>query len=154
MKLAQLNISRLVAAKDHPTLAEFMDNLDLVNRIAERSPGFVWRLKDETGPGATDIVVTDDPRVIVNMSVWESVEALEDFVWNTLHEKFYRKRNNWFEPWPGPHLVMWWLENDHMPTLADGLARLALLQEKGGTEDAFGWQQLHDAKLWQSRRCA
>jgi hypothetical protein len=111
-------------------------------------------LKDDSGPGATDIIVTEEPRVIVNMSVWQTLDALEDFVWNILHEKFYRKRGNWFEPWPGAHLVLWWLQNDAMPTLAEGLARLALLNEKGPTEEAFGWQQLGDAKLWQTRRCA
>lgn len=154
MLLAQLNIGKLVSAKDDPAVAAFMNGLELVNSIAERSPGFVWRLKDDTGPGATDLVVTDDPRVIVNMSVWESVETLEDFVWKTLHEKFYRKRGNWFEPWSGPHLVLWWWDKSEMPTLAEGLRRLELLVTQGSTEDAFGWSHLREAVLWQTRRCA
>jgi hypothetical protein len=154
MPLAQLNIGRLIADKDDSRVAEFMDNLELVNSIAERSPGFLWRLKDDSGENATDLAVTDDPQVIVNMSVWENVETLEAFVWNTLHEKFYRKRGNWFAPWDGPHLALWWWDKAEMPTLEQGLAKLAQLAAQGPSDEVFGWQQMGDAKLWQQRRCA
>src|SRR4051794_30200188 len=88
LHLAELNVARLKYPLDDPRIAEFADNLDLVNGIAERSPGFVWRLKDESG-NATDIRGFDDPLVIVNMSVWRNAESLERFVWNTLHKRFY-----------------------------------------------------------------
>jgi Domain of unknown function (DUF3291) len=152
MPLAQLNIGRLIADKTDLSVAGFMDNLALVNAIAERAPGFLWRLKDESNDNATDLPVTDDPRVIVNLSLWESVQTLEAFVWTTLHEKFLRKRGDWFAPWEGPHLVSWWWQEAEMPTLAQGLERLAQLAAHGPTDEAFGWQQLSEARLWQQRR--
>src|SRR5713226_7509770 len=94
--LAQLNIGRLRYDLDDPRLADFIDNLARVNAIAERSEGFVWRLKDETG-NATNIRAFEDPRMTVNMSVWESVEALEKYVWQTVHKRFYGRRSEWFE---------------------------------------------------------
>ena len=120
MHLAELNIARLKYPLDDPKVAEFADNLDLVNGIAERSPGFVWRLKDETG-NATDIQAFDDPMMIVNMSVWQDAESLEHFVWNTLHKRFYQKKGNWFEPMGRPHFVMWWVPAGHIPTPQEAL---------------------------------
>ena len=85
--LAQLNIGRLVAPTDDPRVAAFMANLDRVNALAERSPGFVWRFQDDSG-NATAVRPFADPDLLVNMSVWESAEALERFVWNTVHKHF------------------------------------------------------------------
>ena len=89
--LAQLNIGRLRYPTDDPRVADFMNNLDLVNSLAERSNGFVWRLKDDNG-NATNIRPFADPTMIVNMSVWENVETLERFVWQTIHKRFYGRR--------------------------------------------------------------
>src|SRR5262245_45437647 len=105
--LAQLNIARLRYPGDDPRVADFMDNLDRVNALAERSEGFVWRLKDEAG-NATEIQAFDDDMIIVNMSVWRDAESLEHFVWNTVHKQFYRRRAEWFSLMDKQHLVMWW----------------------------------------------
>jgi Domain of unknown function (DUF3291) len=81
-QLAQVNIGRTVAPLDSPRLAGFVDRLDEVNAQADAAPGFVWRLKTEDN-NATSIAVFDDPGLIINMSVWESVEALADYVFAT-----------------------------------------------------------------------
>jgi hypothetical protein len=151
--LAQLNVARALDDMDSPRLADFMSALDRVNAVAERSPGFVWRLKDEAG-NATDIKVTPDPRLIVNMSVWESAEQLEQFVWRTVHKRVYEKKSKWFDPPQEAHFVMWWIPIDHRPTTEEALARLAHLNRHGPTPDAFGWESLPHIKLWMSQTCA
>ena len=95
--LAQLNVGHIRNPTDDPRMAEFMDALDGVNALAERSPGFVWRLKDDSN-NATNILVTKDPTFLINMSVWQTPEQLEHFVWNTVHKRIYQKKGNWFEP--------------------------------------------------------
>ncbi len=151
--LAELNIARLRYPKGDPRMAEFFDNLDRVNAVAERMPGFVWRLKDEGG-NATDIPFSADPMVIANFTVWETPEALERYVFQTVHTAFYRKRDQWFERMAGPHMVFWWIEPGHVPTLADAALRLADLAANGPTVRAFGWSDLKSAELWRAQRCA
>jgi Domain of unknown function (DUF3291) len=99
--LAQLNIGRIRYEIDDPRMADFTNNLALVNGIAERSAGFIWRYIDDSG-NATNTRPYDDPRIIVNFSVWESVDALERFVWQTVHKRFYGRRTDWFEHFEGP----------------------------------------------------
>ena len=106
--LAQLNIGRFRYPTDDPRMADFMNNLDLVNALAERSQGFVWRLKDDSG-NATNFRPFPDPQMAVNLSVWESTEALERFVYQTVHKRFYGRREEWFDKLEGPHAVMWWI---------------------------------------------
>jgi hypothetical protein len=132
---------------------EFARNLDLVNGIAERSEGFVWRLKDDSGT-ATDIRAFDDPMVIVNMSVWRDPLDLERFVWNTVHKHFYRKRAEWFALMEKQYFVMWWVDEGHEPALEEAKARLEYLHENGDSDFAFGWSHLPHVKLWQQARCA
>jgi hypothetical protein len=151
--LAQLNIGRLRYATDDPRMADFMNNLDLVNRLAERSKGFIWRLKDESGD-ATNIRPFPDPNMAVNMSVWESVEALERFVWQTIHRRFYGRRLQWFDTMYGPHLVMWWIHAGHLPTLDEAKERLEHLAAHGPSDHAFGWESVPSAQLWKTARCA
>lgn len=134
--IAQLNIARAKAPLDDPLLADFVAQLDAVNAMAEESPGFVWRLKDDSG-NATDIRAYDDPRLIVNMSVWQSIDALFDFTYKTAHTKVMSRRKEWFEPLPGPHLVLWWTAAGTVPTLADGQARLDYLDRHGPSAAAF-----------------
>src|SRR2546429_3938611 len=95
-QLAQINIARLIAPIDDPRIAEFVNQLDPINRLAEESPGFVWRLQSESG-NATDIAYNDDPFIIVNMSVWESIETLPDFAYKSDHARVLRDRAKWFE---------------------------------------------------------
>lgn len=150
--LAQINIARLLHPSDDPRVAEFMDNLDAVNAVAERSPGFVWRYADESG-NATDTQAFDDPQVIVNLSVWESAEALEQFVFRTVHKQFYGKRRAWFDPSFGPALALWWIEAGTTPTLDEALARWRKLRDEGPSADVFGWEGAASAELWKTARC-
>jgi hypothetical protein len=151
--LAQLNIGRLRYEIGDPRMAEFVDNLTRVNAIADRTQGFVWRLQDDGG-NATGFRPYDDPLIAINMSVWESVEALERYVWQTAHKRFYGKRHQWFEPFDGPYFVMWWVPAGHRPTIQEGVEKLEYLRQHGASDDAFGWQDLPTAQLFKTARCA
>ena len=107
-----------------------------------------------TGVTCAATQVSQNPRVIVNMSVWEDAKSLEEFVWKTVHERFYTKRGEWFEPYGKANLVMWWVEDGHEPTVSEALMRLGTLQAGGPSEKAFGWESLQDANLWREKRCA
>ena len=136
MKLAQLNIALAKYPLDAPEIKEFVDNLELVNGIAESSEGFVWRLKDESGD-ATKIQAFDDPNMIVNMSVWDSVDSLKNFMFRTHHRDFMRRKGDWFHRLPEDTYVLWWIEEDHIPTLEEAIERLEHLREIGDTPYAF-----------------
>ena len=136
MKLAQLNIALAKYPLDAPEIKEFVDNLELVNGIAESSEGFVWRLKDESGD-ATNIQAFDDPNMIVNMSVWDSVDSLKNFMFRTHHRDFMRRKGDWFHRLPEDTYVLWWIEADHIPTLEEAIERLEHLREIGDTPYAF-----------------
>ncbi|MEM7226200.1 MAG: DUF3291 domain-containing protein [Pseudomonadota bacterium] len=151
--LAELNVATALDELDSARLADFMAALDKINGIAERSPGYVWRLTDEGGD-ATSIRVSDDPRFIVNLSVWETVEAFEHFVWNTVHRRVYQKRTKWFEAPKTPNLVMWWIPAGQLPSLEEAMAKLAQLTAEGPSEEAFGWESLENIQLWKQQRCA
>jgi hypothetical protein len=151
--LAELNIGRVRYELTDPRMAGFVDNLDLVNGLAERSDGFVWRLKDDSG-NATSLRAFDDARVILNISVWENVEALERFVWRTVHKRFYGRRHEWFDKFDGPYFVMWWVEPTHRPSIAEALERLDHLKRNGTSDHAFGWDGVASAVHWKTARCA
>ncbi len=144
--LAQINIGRLVAPVDDPKIAEFVAQLDEVNALADATPGFVWRLRSEAG-NATDVVYNDDPFVIVNMSVWESVEALRDYVYQSRHTEVLRDRAKWFEKMEKPHYCLWWVPAGHIPTVAEGRERLEHYQTHGATPVAFWFSQRFDAPV-------
>jgi len=150
--IAQLNIGRFRYPTDDPRMAGFMANLDRINALAERSAGFVWRLRDASN-NATAIRPESDPTMAVNLSVWESVEALEGFVWATVHKQFYNRKSDWFEKLAAPHFVMWPISAGHIPDLAEAMARLEHLTARGDTDFAFGWGHLAHIKLWMSRKC-
>ena len=143
-ELAQVNIARALAPLDSPQLADFVDNLDRINAVADRAPGFVWRLQDESG-NATDIQIDDDPLLIVNLSVWQSQQALEDFAYRTAHKKIFERRQAWFEAPKGPHLALWWVPAGHRPDVAEAMAKLALLAEQGPSPEAFTFKQAYPA---------
>ena len=137
--LAQLNIGRIRYEIDDPRMADFTNNLALVNCIAERSAGFIWRYIDESG-NATNTRPYADPRIIVNFSVWESVDALERFVWQTVHRRFYGRRADWFEHFEGPSVVLWWVPVGHRPSVEEAVARIEHLKQHGACHYAFDWQ--------------
>ncbi|MGC4053108.1 MAG: DUF3291 domain-containing protein [Paludibaculum sp.] len=134
--LAQINIARLVAPLDDPRISAFVSQLDEINALAESSPGFVWRLKSDSG-NATDIAYSEDPFVIVNMSVWTSVDALRDFTYSTRHVEVFRDRSLWFERMETPHYCLWWIPAGHVPTVAEGRERLQHYQRHGATPHSF-----------------
>lgn len=134
--LAQLNVGRTLHPIDDPRLAGFTGRLAEINALAEASPGYVWRLQDESGD-ATGIHVFDDPLIIVNLTVWRSVEELFAFTYHTDHVGVFRGRRAWFAEWPGPHLVLWWIAAGRIPTVTDALGRLERLAANGPSPEAF-----------------
>jgi hypothetical protein len=134
--LAQINVGRLRAPVDDPMIADFVANLDRINELAESQPGFVWRLVGE-GNDATDIQpVPDDPLLAINMSVWSDLDALAGFVYRTAHREVMRRRREWFEAMD-TYMTLWWVPVGHTPTPAEGMARLAILERRGPTAEAF-----------------
>lgn len=134
--LAQVNIGRFRAPIDDPIMEGFKSQLDPINELADRSPGFIWRLQTEDG-NATAIRPYADERMAINMSVWESLETLQQFVYRSVHVGPIRDRKAWFEPIDGPILALWWIPAGHIPTIAEALERLQWLKERGPTTDAF-----------------
>ncbi len=153
--LAQLNVGRLVAPTDDPRVAEFMAALDRVNGLGKRMPGFVWMMEGsgEPGTGNTEAKIGGDPRYVSNLTVWQDVESLETFVWNTVHKRFYDRRREWFEVLGDMHFVMWWVPKGHRPSLEEALAKLDHLRAHGDSDEAFGWAYLENATLWRTKRC-
>lgn len=146
MHLAELNVGRLVAPTDDPRVKEFMDALDRVNGLGKRMPGFVWMMEGsgEPGTGNTETKIDGDPQFVANLTVWESVETLRSFVFDTIHKRFLDRREEWFEILGAMHFVMWWVPEGHQPTLAEALERLEDLRANGPSERAFGWAYLQD----------
>ncbi|WP_077147946.1 DUF3291 domain-containing protein [Sphingopyxis sp. KK2] len=139
-ELAQINIARFRLPADHVANRDFMDALDGVNAIAEASDGFVWRLVGD-GNDATDVAVTDDPQLIANMSVWRDLDALAAFVYRQPdHLAIMKRRKEWFDH-IGLYQVLWWVPAGHRPTVAEGMARLAILDAEGPTAEAFTFKR-------------
>lgn len=141
--VAQLNVGRAVAALDDVRMADFMNQLDEINAMAELSPGFVWRLKSDSG-NATDIKISDDPLFIINLSVWRTIDDLHAFVYRSDHKDVFARRFEWFERRHGPGLVMWWQQAGTVPTPQDAMERLTLLTELGPTAAAFTFKERFD----------
>ncbi|MCE8008827.1 DUF3291 domain-containing protein [Aestuariivita sp.] len=156
MHLAELNIGRLLAPTDDPRVAEFMENLDRINGLGKRMPGFVWMMEGsgEPGTGNTENAIGDDPQAVANLTVWQDAPSLEKFVWGTIHKRFYERRQEWFEVLGAMHFVMWWVPAGHRPSLDEALARLEHLKAHGDSEHAFGWSHLKDSDMWRTHQCA
>jgi Domain of unknown function (DUF3291) len=138
--LAQLNISRILSdTMDDPIMADFVAQLNTINTLGESSKGFVWRLKDEGG-NATHINPFDDERIIVNLTVWESIEDLMNFAFKTAHAMVMKDRNKWFEKFGKPSTVLWYIEEGHIPTPEEARERLEHLQTNGASEFAFDFK--------------
>lgn len=130
--IAQINVARFRVAREEPVNAEFEAALDEVNRLAEASCGFVWRM---VGEGESD-----DPALTINMTVWESVDALAAFAYRNLtHRAVMRRRAEWFVEMPA-YLALWWIEAGSLPTLGEGLAKLELIGRVGPTAEAFDFR--------------
>ena len=138
--LAQLNIGRLAAPLDSAQLADFVSGLDPVNALADAAPGFVWRLKDEDGGNATSYAISDDPMVIVNMSVWTDHRSLWNFVYDDTHRALLHRRREFFTRMAQAYTVLWWVPAGHLPTLDEARDRLEHLRTHGPTAHAFRLQ--------------
>jgi Domain of unknown function (DUF3291) len=138
--LAQINVARMLYPIDHAGMAAFVRALGPINAMADRAPGFVWRLQDESG-NATAFNPFDDPMIIVNMSVWASIEALFDFVYQTDHTAIMRRRKAWFEKPPEAHMALWWIPAGPLPTVHEGRARLLHLRAHGPSAFAFSFKR-------------
>ena len=156
--LAEFNIGTLRYEWDDPQVVDFVNGVALVNEIAERSAGFVWRMTDDDMDAAQNDaagVLGGNPRTASTQSVWESVEALEQFVWNTVHKRFYDRKGEWYgdDKNTGPRLVMWWVPEGHKPSIEEAKARLDHLAAHGDSDHAFGWAHLKAARLWRAKQC-
>lgn len=140
--VAQLNIALPREPLEAPLLADFVAALEPVNAAADVAPGFVWRLRDDDGGDATTIRAFGDDRLIVNMSVWESLDALRAFVYTApMHRGVLRERRRWFEGLGEAHLVLWWVPAGHEPSVEEAEERLARLRAQGPTAGAFTFRQ-------------
>jgi len=136
--LAQINIGRILAPLDDPSMYGFVSRLQEINALAERSPGFVWRLQTDAG-NATDIRPYEDNTVLVNMSVWESLDHRRQYVYRTDQADVLRQRKQWFGKFEGPYIVMWWIPAGHIPTVDEAKERLEYLRQHGDTAYAFSF---------------
>ena len=134
--IAQVNIGRVKAPLDDPIMAGFVNRLDEINALADGSPGFVWRLQTPEGD-ATYLRPYDDDRVLINMSVWETVDALKHYVYHTVHAQLLRQRQEWFEKFAGVYLALWWVPAGHIPGIDEAKKRIAYLEAHGPTQFAF-----------------
>lgn len=154
MQLAELNISRWKIDPASTAARGFVDHVARVNSTAERSPGFVWRLIDERRDQNGKNAVCEDHDTLMTLSVWETPQDLEHFVWKTVHKRIYNGKSQWFSELEGHSLVMWWVEDGHRPSVEEAKQRLDHLDANGDSDHAFGWSHLPHVKLWQAQRCA
>jgi heme-degrading monooxygenase HmoA len=143
MPLAQINIARLLEPLDSPAIADFVVGLDPINALAERSPGFIWRLKDEVD-NATNYRPFADDLVIVNMSVWENLDALRAFAFQTEHVEYIKRRREWFSRFPTAYMALWYVPEGHTPTIEEAKERLRSLDEQGETPFAFTFRKVFE----------
>jgi len=138
--LAQVNIARARFSVDDPGMAGFMNRLDDINALADEAPGFVWRLQEENG-NATSVQAFDDERMLINLSVWKSVDALFEFVYKTAHSEVMRQRYDWFEKPNTLHMCLWWTPADEHPTTLDATTRLLHISQFGPSGSAFTFKE-------------
>ena len=139
--VAQVNIGRIRAELSDPIMDRFVRRLDEINGLADTSPGFVWRLQTSEG-NATYLRRFADERMLLNISVWESVEALRNYVYTSAHRELLRERHAWFEKFEGVYMALWWVPAGHVPGIDEAKRRLAHLEAHGPTQFAFTFQNV------------
>ena len=149
--IAQFNVAQMIAPLADRRMADFVAQLDEVNALAEHSPGFVWRLQTDEG-NATELRVYEESAILVNMSVWTSIEALYDFTYRTSHVHVFRDRHKWFEKPQQLSLVLWWTEEGERPSVEEGKTRLEQLRLHGPSQDAFTFRQRYPKPYQVTRR--
>ena len=143
--LAQVNIGKIVAPMNSPQMAGFADNLDKINALAENSEGFIWRLKDDTN-NATSIKVFEDDFMLINMSVWENIDYLYRYVYQSAHVEYLKRRKEWFEKISEMHMALWYIPETHIPNSAEAIERLQYLRSNGDSPHAFGFKTRYSAE--------
>ena len=138
--IAQINIARMLAPIDDPIMQDFVAQLPPINALADETPGFVWRLQSESGD-ATSIKVYEDEFIIINLTVWESIDALRQYVYKSDHSKILRDRKRWFEKFEGPYYALWWVPARYIPSTGEGKERLEYLREHGDSAYAFSFKK-------------
>jgi hypothetical protein len=140
--LAQVNIGRIKGPLEGPVMEGFMARLDEINALADASPGFVWRLQTSAGNATYFRPYDHDDRLLLNMSVWESVDALKSYVYRTAHAELLRQRQAWFEKLAGVYVALWWVPTGHVPSIDEAKKRLAHLDAHGPTQFAFTFKEV------------
>ena len=140
MQLAQLNIAEATAKMDSPVMADFVNNTDRINAIAEESTGFVWRLVGDDSDDSYSINAFDSEYILVNMSVWKDRESIFNYVYNSDHLEIFKRKKEWFKKMLKMHMVLWYVEDGHVPTVEEGKERLEYLQKHGESPYAFGFK--------------
>jgi Domain of unknown function (DUF3291) len=142
--LAQVNIGRARGAMTDAVMQGFAARLEEINALAERTPGFVWRLQTEDGDATAVRPYPDDDLIMINMSVWADLESLRGYVFRSAHAAVMRQRREWFERFESVYLALWWVPVGHRPTVEEAVSRLAHLEAHGSTPFAFTFQQAFD----------
>ncbi len=140
-QLAQVNIGRILGPMDGPVMKGFADQLEEINSLADGFEGFVWRLQSDEGDATSYRPFPDDDMMLINMSVWESVDVLFEYVYKSDHVKVMRDRAKWFEPMKEMYMVLWWVPAGHIPTQQEAIERLEILKANGPTTEAFTFKQ-------------
>ena len=141
--LAQINIADSRGARDDKIMKGFVDRLDEINAIADSSAGFIWRLQTEEGD-ATTIQAFDDPLLLVNLSVWNDIDSLKNFVYKSLHVELIQDRDAWFKKMRESHQALWWVPEGHIPCVEEATEKLSYLQANGPSEIAFTFSRSFD----------
>lgn len=140
MQLAQFNIAEALSSIDDPIMKDFVGNTDRINALAEKSPGFIWRLVGDDSDDSYSINAFDSEYILVNMSVWKNRLSLFEFVYNSAHLEIFKRKKEWFKKMPKMHMVLWFIPEGHRPTIEEGKDRLAYFQEHGETPFAFSFK--------------
>ena len=141
-QIAGINVARMKGVDiNDPIMKQFVDNLERVNNLAENSEGFIWRLKDENDD-ATSFKPYNDEQVIINISVWDSIESLKDFVFKTFHSDFLKRRKEWFKSYGKIQVAMWWIQEGEIPTIEEAVDKLEYLQKNVPSEMVFDFKNI------------
>jgi len=136
--LAQVNIAKILAPMDDPIMADFINNLDIINALADDADGFVWRLKDEDKDLASSIF--QDDRLIINMSIWENLESLFSYTYNSGHIEVFKRKKEWFSKMKMMHMAFWYVPKGYKPTFQDAKDRLDYINKHGDSPYAFSFK--------------
>lgn len=141
--LAQINIAHAQDNMDSDKMKEFVERLDEINSLADQSEGFIWRLQGEEG-NATTIKAFDDPLLLVNMSVWENLASLKNYVYKSIHVELIRRKDAWFNKMISTNQALWWIQAGHIPSVSEGKKKLNYLQKHGVSKTAFTFSKSFD----------